>query len=196
MSTELHDFEDCKGPVQAARHSNGGGWVACTAYVNASAYVGPDAQVYGNAWVFGDAQVSGNAQVYGNARVSGNAQVYGNARVSGNARVYGNAWVSGNARVYGDAQVYGNAQVYGDAWVSGNARVSPIFISGLAYLITITDHELRAGFQNHTFAAWRAMTPDQIAEMNGKKATDFYPTLIGIIDLMCKDREAQEATNV
>jgi hypothetical protein len=33
------------------------------------------------------------------------------------------------------------------------------------------------------------MTTKQIAAMDGKKAVDFYPTLIGIMDLLCKDRE-------
>lgn len=29
----------------------------------------------------------------------------------------------------------------------------------------------------------------QIAEMDGERATAFYPTLIGLIDTLCKDRE-------
>ena len=67
---------------------------------------------------------------------------------------------------------------------------SVLQINGLAYPILITDTHLRAGCQNHTFAAWRTMTPSQIADMDGQKVLDFYPTLISIIDSLCKDREA------
>jgi len=202
MSTELHDFKDGNGPVRAARHCNGGGWVACTARVHPSAQVFGNALVFGNAWVAGNAQVFGNALVFGNAWVAGDAQVSGDAQVYGDALVSGNAWVSGNAQVSGDAQVYGDALVSGNAWVSGDAlvgvdaQVSPIFVSGLSYPITITDHHLCTGRQVHTFAAWRTMSDEKIAAMDGKKATEFYPTLIGIIDLLCKDREVQEVANV
>lgn len=61
-------------------------------------------------------------------------------------------------------------------------------INGLAYPIIITDTHLRAECQNHTFAAWRAMTPEKIAEMDGQRATDFFPVLLGLIDLLCQDR--------
>jgi len=66
---------------------------------------------------------------------------------------------------------------------------SVIQINGLAYPILITDTHLRAGSQNHTFAEWRSMSNEEIVAMDGKKATEFYPVLIGIIDLLCKDRE-------
>ena len=72
-----------------------------------------------------------------------------------------------------------------------------ISINGTAYPLLITDTHLRAGCQNHTFAAWRAMSPGQIFAMDGQKTTDFYPVLIGIMDSLCKDREtAQEVENV
>ena len=73
-----------------------------------------------------------------------------------------------------------------DAKINGH---SVIQINGLPYHILITDTHLRAGCQNHTFAGWRSMPPEQIAEMDGEEATKFYPVLIGIIDLFCKDRE-------
>jgi hypothetical protein len=57
------------------------------------------------------------------------------------------------------------------------------------YPVTITDTHLRAGCQNHTFAEWRALSGKEVAAMDGKKATEFYPVLIGLIDLLCKDRE-------
>ena len=185
MDGKVFDFQDGNGPVPAKRHSNGGGWVACTSSVDKSA------QVSGNARVSGDARVSGNARVAGDAWVFGDARVSGDAQVSGNARVFGNACVSGDARVFGNARVSGNAWVSGNAQVSGDARVSPISISGLAYPVTITDNHLRAGCQIHTFACWRTMTPEQISAMDGQKATDFYPILIGILDLLCKNREAK-----
>ena len=74
-----------------------------------------------------------------------------------------------------------------DAKINGH---SVIQINGLPYPILITDTHLRAGCQNHTFAGWRSMPPEQIAAMDGNRATEFYPVLIGIIDLFCKDREA------
>ena len=86
-----HDFGDGEGLVPAHRHSNGGGWVADTAYVEDSVYVGEFAKVYGDARVYGNAQVFGDAQVYGDALVYGNTEVYGNAHISNNLRIYGNA---------------------------------------------------------------------------------------------------------
>ena len=74
-----------------------------------------------------------------------------------------------------------------DAKINGH---SVIQINGLPYPILITDTHLRAGCQNHTFAGWRSMPPERIAAMDGEEATKFYPVLIGIIDLFCKDREA------
>jgi len=96
------------------------------------------------------------------------------------------------------ADLYGanlrGADLYGvNAKINGH---SVIQVNGLPYTILITDTHLRAGCQNHTFAAWRTMSAEQIAAMGGKKATDFYPTLVGIIDLLCKDREVQEVANV
>jgi len=124
---ETYDFG--AGPVPAHHHSNGGGWVADTAYVSETAYVGPDAlvynnaQVYGNAAVCGNAEVCDNAQVYGNAKVFGTAKLYGHAEVYGNVGVYDNAEVSGYAHVRGDAEVSENARVYGHAEVCGDTKV-------------------------------------------------------------------------
>ena len=66
---------------------------------------------------------------------------------------------------------------------------SVLQINGLAYPILITDTHLRAGCQNHTFAEWRAMTEEQIEGMDDEEATQFYPVLLGLIDMLCKDRE-------
>ncbi len=166
MST--YDFEDGNGPVPAHKHPNGGGWVADTAKVAESAYVSDDARVYGNAKVYG------NAWVYDNAEVSGYAWVYGNAEVYGNAWVYDNADVSGNTRVSGNAKVYGVAEVSGYAWISDGAKVSgyamvsgdamvcgdavctrePKVLAGFPHTVTITDHHIRAGCQQHPPSVW------------------------------------------
>lgn len=85
----------------------------------------------------------------------------------------GNCWVSGNAEVYGDARVFG------DAWVSGNAEVTqtctktPIVISGLNYLVTITDNHVRVGCQCFTLEEWEAMSEEQISELD-EGALEFY----------------------
>ena len=67
---EIYDFHDGGGMVAAAKHENGGGWVAKTAKVEKSVFVAEHAQVSGNARVYGDAQVSGDAWVSGNAHVT------------------------------------------------------------------------------------------------------------------------------
>jgi tetrahydrodipicolinate N-succinyltransferase len=77
------DFQDRNGPVPAHRHSDGGGWVANTAFVDISAYVGPNARVFGEAQVLGEARVEGQARVYGRANVGGQARVEGWAVVAG-----------------------------------------------------------------------------------------------------------------
>lgn len=76
-----------------------------------------------------------------------------------------------------------------NAQINGHAVIQ---VNGLPYPILITDTHLRAGCQNHTFAEWRDMTPGQIQEMDGQNATDFYPTLLSLIDLLCRDREAAQ----
>ena len=85
------------------------------------------------------------------------------------------------------------ADLRGANLYEANAEInghSVIQINGLAYPILITDTHLRAGCQIHSFAAWRAMLPEEIAQMDGDRATAFYPVLISVIDLFCKDREA------
>ncbi len=97
--TEMTTFDFGPGPVPAHKHSNGGGWVADTAYVADTAFIGPDALVYDTARVYGDAKVSGAAWVNGTAEVFDTAQIYGNAQVFDTAQVYGNALVYSNALV-------------------------------------------------------------------------------------------------
>ncbi len=87
-----------------------------------------------------------------------------------------------------DANLYeANAQINGHAVIQ---------INGLPYPILITNTHLRAGCHQHAFAGWRSMSVDQVVKMGGQQAVDFYPTLIGIIDVLCKDREAASAQEV
>jgi autotransporter-associated beta strand protein len=98
-------------------HSNGGGWVANTAYVASTAYVGPNARVLGTARVTGYARIEDYAVIMGNARVSGYARVYGYAVVQDSAIV------SNYARVLDHAMVTGSSQVQGYAIVEEYARI-------------------------------------------------------------------------
>ncbi len=127
------------------------------------------------------------------------ADLYG-ADLSG-ADLYG-ANLRG-ANLYGadlrDANLYGadlrDANLRGANLSGANAKINGhriISINGTTYPILIADTHLRAGCQNHTFAEWRAMTPDQIRAMDGQTAEDFYPTLLNILDLFCQDREKGE----
>ena len=118
-----------------------------------------------------------NLSQSGEAWVSGKAQVFDEARVSGKAQVFDEARVSGEAGVSDEARVSGKAQVFGEAQVS----LTPVVVLGLDYQVTVSDNALAAGCQCHTFAAWRSKTPQDIAGMDGAKATAFYPTLLAIL---------------
>jgi len=207
VSRKRFDFGDCKGPVPAHRHPNGKGWVADTATVEDSAFVGPSARVFGNAQISDNAQIRDNAQVHGEAKVYENAKVYGDAEIYDNAKVHGNAEVYDNAQVSGDAEIWGNAQVYGSSHVYENAQVSksakvynsaqicndvqisrecsttPIYIFGLEYPITITDKHVKVGYEVRTVGGWKRITKKELLVIGGKEAIDFYPKLIGAIDL-------------
>jgi hypothetical protein len=173
VSQETIDFGDGLGLVPARQHPNGGGWVACTASVSDSAYVGPNARVGGKAWVGDD------------------------ARVVDEARVGDEAWVTGKALVGGKARVTGKALVTGKA----RAAITPVFISGLAYPVTITDHHMRIGYEQHTHDEWRGFDNAQIAEMDGATARRFWDANRDWLLAACDAHAARvpnekEATNV
>jgi carbonic anhydrase/acetyltransferase-like protein (isoleucine patch superfamily) len=176
----------------------GNAWVRGDAKVFGDALVSGDARVHGEAHVYDGARVYGNAEVYGDARVGGNALVSGNAQVYGNAEVYGDARVGGNALVSGDAEVFGNARVGGNARVSGNAVVTSectqdcVSLSGLRYNLTVTDNRLRAGCQEYTFDEWRKFTADEISRMDGKRAIEFYPHMVAIMEAVLALREQEK----
>lgn len=109
----------------------------------------------------------------------------------------GNAWVYGDARVYGNAWVYGNAQVYGNAGVSGDARVTPVFIGGLTYTVTIIDTHIQIGCQYHSAREWDAFDDRAILDMDGKAALKFWRAhkehIMGIARVMRPDAFAEES---
>ena len=74
----------------------------------------------------------------------------------------------------GDARVSGNARVYGDAWVYGDARVSPIVITGLNYIVTITDKHIKIGCEFHLINEWQDFSDKDILKMYGKSALTFW----------------------
>jgi hypothetical protein len=71
-----------------------------------------------------------------------------------------------------------DANLYG-----GNLPDHTFVIMGEVYYLQITNGEyINAGCQNHTAEQWRAFTKREIAEMDGRKALNFYPRLLDIID--------------
>jgi UDP-3-O-[3-hydroxymyristoyl] glucosamine N-acyltransferase len=133
--------------VPGNRHSNGGGFVASTAYAAPTAFVAEgayvcrrgkvldnakinnlgivddDAMVYGDAAVYGSSVIQGNAKVYGNASINGWAFVEDSAKVYGNAKLWSGARVGGTAEIYGKAEIQDNAKVRGSARAYDNAIV-------------------------------------------------------------------------
>ncbi|PAV01247.1 hypothetical protein CBG25_17760 [Arsenophonus sp. ENCA] len=56
-------------------------------------------------------------------------------------------------------------------------------IMGEIYPITITNGEyLRAGCQHHSVEKWRKFSKEEIVDMDGRKALEFYPRLLDILD--------------
>lgn len=92
------------------------------------------------------------------------------------SQVSDEAWVFGEARVFGEAQVFGEARVSDKARVSGEALVSvtPLYLSGLTYSVTITDQHMAIGCQVHAIAEWRAFDDRRIAEMDGATGSRFW----------------------
>jgi carbonic anhydrase/acetyltransferase-like protein (isoleucine patch superfamily) len=103
--------------VSGAPHSNGGGFVASTAYVDPAAYVSAGAQVLDNA------TVSGNAKIEGFAIVKQNAFIEDEAIIKDFAVVGEDAHIHGQAVIMGEGRVYGSSNIYGDALVGENAQV-------------------------------------------------------------------------
>jgi hypothetical protein len=61
--------------------------------------------------------------------------------------------------------------VSGDARVSGDAQV--IVLTGLDWVITVTDAHIQIGCQCHTIDAWNAFSDDEIESM-ASNALEFW----------------------
>lgn len=56
-------------------------------------------------------------------------------------------------------------------------------IMGETYPIMITNGEyLRAGCQHHSVEKWRQFSKEEIVNMDGRKALEFYPRLLDMLD--------------
>ena len=92
--------------------------------------------------------------------------------------------VSGDAWVFGNAQVFGDAQVFGNAWVFGNAQKTPITITGLRWVVTITDYQMSIGCHHHDLARWWKFSARQIAAMDSN-ATAFWDAHKASLQAIC-----------
>jgi carbonic anhydrase/acetyltransferase-like protein (isoleucine patch superfamily) len=106
-----NDLPRANPSVPGHSHSNGGGFVANTAYVESSAYVGPDAQVLDY------------AQVLGNARIEDYALVEDYATVMDNAVISGHGWIKDSAQVLDYGKVRNFGKLESGSIVSGNGKV-------------------------------------------------------------------------
>ena len=126
MSGRTFDFGN--GHEPAHQHTNGGGWVADTAFVEPTAFVGPDAKVCDRAEVTGGARISGHSIIADHAVVTSNALivdsiVQDHALVGGDAKVVNGCTVRDRAIVEGFAMMAGGVDVYGFAKVRDYASV-------------------------------------------------------------------------
>ena len=64
--------------------------------------------------------------------------------------------MSGNSRMYDNASMYGNARMYDSASMSDSAQArSPVvFLSGFPHDVTITDHHIKVGCEQHPPSVW------------------------------------------
>jgi len=90
--------------------------------------------------------------------------------------VSGEAWVSGSAQVYGSARVSGSAQVHGSARVS----LSPFYLSGARWNVTITPQNIAIGCRCHSHEEWERFTDEEISKMDSC-ALEFWNEWRGLI---------------
>ncbi|MDR5615553.1 pentapeptide repeat-containing protein, partial [Arsenophonus sp.] len=95
------------------------------------------------------------------------------------------------ANLYGadlrGANLYGadlrGADLRGANLYGANLPEFTFMIIGETYPITITNGEyLRSGCQHHSVEKWRQFTKEEISGMDGRKALEFYPRLLDILD--------------
>lgn len=84
----------------------------------------------------------------------------------------GMCWIYEDAKVYENAYVFENAEIYGEAYgsakICGTAICTEVAINlvGLRWNITITDHHLAIGCEQHTFDEWHSFSNNKIDEMH------------------------------
>ncbi len=144
------------------------------AIVKDYASVKQHATVKHDAVVAGHAEVSDLATVWGNAKIRENASVFDQASVGEFATVEGHAQVLDQAKVVGEALVFHGAlvreqaDVSGDPRIGGHARVgrtctmTPIYIMGAEYHITMYDDTMSIGCLTKSREEWGQLTADQM----------------------------------
>lgn len=134
-----HDFKNGEGKVFAHRHSNGGGWVADTAYVAETVKVSSGCGVYGFARVTDNVTLSGRAMVGDRARVMHNARLSNVAHVRGSALVRDSVNLTDRTFVAGQAHLSGNTFTQGKVYINDFAVVHNTRCNGpnLAYNLEI-----------------------------------------------------------
>ena len=84
-----------------------------------------------------------------------------------------------------DADLRG-ADLSGADLHGANLPESTFIILGEPYFISIANGDyVRAGCQCHLAENWRQFSKKRITQMDGKKALQFYPRLLDIIDFYC-----------
>lgn len=63
-------------------------------------------------------------------------------------------------------------------------NTNPINIIGLEYNITIYEGLAQVGCKLYRIDEWRKFTSEEVRQMDGSKATEFYPKLISIFDAL------------
>ncbi|MFZ1676814.1 MAG: DUF6055 domain-containing protein [Saprospiraceae bacterium] len=102
-------FHDAPSGISGAPHSNGGGFVASTAYAAPTAYVGPKAQVLDQAQILDLSRIEDYAIVEHSAIVGDSAVLSGISVIGENAHVYGHATITGQAHAFGGCEIYDDA---------------------------------------------------------------------------------------
>lgn len=117
--TLVHAYADGHQPgyqtvtdeVPGAAHSNGGGFVANTAFAASGAYVGPKTRVLDFARIEGKARLEDYAVIRHYAVLKDSAVMSDYSLAGENALVSGNAKISGFARIWGGNEISDNAQI-------------------------------------------------------------------------------------
>ncbi|MEP6793747.1 MAG: DUF6055 domain-containing protein [Saprospiraceae bacterium] len=110
-------FHDAPLGISGAPHTNGGGFVASTAYAAPTAYVGPNAKVLDQAQILDQSRIEDDAIVEHSAIVGDSAVISGIAVIGENAYVYGNAKITGQAHAFGGCAIYDHARLDDNALI-------------------------------------------------------------------------------